>query len=92
MNIRSEMKKDTPQRLPHRAENEQTLMVVLFRLSYLHSHRGQNSCSWPRINSATFGNTMLSQSLEKVSLVLKTETTECHHSFVTVQDVLLSMK
>lgn len=49
------------------AESWQTLMVVLFRLSYLHSHRGQNSCSWPRIKSATFGNTMLSQSLEKKS-------------------------
>lgn len=61
------------------AESWQTLMVVLFRLSYLHSHRGQNSCSWPRIKSATFGNTMLSQSLEKKRVVIDLEKWKLKH-------------
>jgi hypothetical protein len=40
-----------------------TLMIVVFLLSYLHSHLGQNSCSFPLISSPTRGRITVSQLL-----------------------------
>lgn len=42
-----------------------TLITVVFLFSYLHSHRGQNSCSLPLIFSANFGRITESQLLQK---------------------------
>lgn len=41
-----------------------TFITVVFRFSYLHSQRGQNSCSFPLIFSAYLGKITESQSLE----------------------------
>lgn len=41
-----------------------TLIIVVFRFSYLHSHRGQNSCSLPAIPSPILGSITPTQLLK----------------------------
>lgn len=52
----------------HVGINELTLITVVFRFSYLHSQRGQNSCSLPLILSAYLARITESQSLEDMKL------------------------
>lgn len=42
-----------------------TFIIAVLRLSYLHSHLGQNSCSFDLILGPILGKTTLSQLLEQ---------------------------
>lgn len=48
-----------------------TLMIVKLRFSYLHSQRGQNSCSFPLIFEPIFGKMTPSQLLKQGKQIKK---------------------